>query len=122
MKQKEMYIFLDKLTFYAYHGVGEQETIVGNTFIIDLKLKVDFSRAAQTDDLRYTVSYADVYNVIKEVMSTPSKLLEHVGERIVCALFDNFASIEEVKLKLAKQNPPMGADIQSAGIESVYLR
>ena len=26
------YIFLDTLRFFAHHGVGEQETVVGNEF------------------------------------------------------------------------------------------
>lgn len=122
MEQKEMYIFLDKLTFYSYHGVGEQETIVGNTFIIDLKLKVDFSRAAQTDDLKYTVSYADVYLAVKKEMDIPSKLLEHVSKRIAERLFKEFNSIDSISLRLAKQNPPMGAHIECAGVEITYYR
>lgn len=117
-----MHIFLDKLTFYAYHGVGEQETIVGNTFYIDLRLKTDFSQAALTDDLKFTVSYADVYNVVKEEMDIPSKLLEHVSHRIAKRLFNEFPTIETITLKLSKQNPPMGAHIDSAGVEIEYER
>lgn len=122
MKQTDMYIFLKKLTFYSYHGVGEQETVVGNTFFIDIRLKVDFSNASKTDNLKYTVSYADVYDVIKKEMSIPSKLLEHVSERIAKRLFKEFNSVEAIEIKLAKQNPPMGAYIESAGVEITYER
>ncbi len=117
MKSKEMYIFLSNVKFYARHGVGAQETLVGNTFIVDLKLKLDFSKAAETDDLNYTVSYADVYKVVKAEMKIPSLLLEHVSQRIVNRIFSDFPIIEAVDIKLAKQNPPMGADIDCAGVE-----
>ncbi|MEG1685061.1 MAG: dihydroneopterin aldolase [Bacteroides sp.] len=114
--QNEKYIFLDKIKLFAYHGVSPQETIVGNTFIIDLKLKVDFSDAAKTDDLRFTVSYADIYHAVKEEMQIPSKLLENVCYRIIKRLFHDFSLIENISIKLSKQNPPMGADIEGAGV------
>lgn len=122
MKQQETYIFLDKVKFYAYHGVAPQETVVGNTFIIDLRLKVNFTRAAETDELAYTVSYADIYAAVKEEMQISSKLLEHVCGRITWRLFHDFPLIEEIDITLGKQNPPMGADIRSAGIEMHCVR
>ena len=101
------YIFLDNVRFFAYHGVGQQEREVGNEFVINLKLKVDIARAAETDDVTHTVSYADVYENVKAEMEIPSKLLEHVCGRIVKA----------IELNLAKRNPPMGADWDAAGVE-----
>lgn len=50
-------------------------------------------------------------------MAIPSKLLEHVSGRIIQKLFDQFPCIEKIELRLSKRNPPMGADIESAGIE-----
>lgn len=111
------YIFLDNLRFFARHGVGEQETLVGNEFTVNLRLKVDISRAMQTDDVADTVSYADVYAAVKEEMELPSRLLEHVCGRIADRLFRDFPQIEEITLRLAKRNPPMGADIEAAGVE-----
>lgn len=110
-------IFLEDVRFYAYHGVVPQETIVGNEFIINLQLTVDFSHAAATDEVADTVSYADVYAVLKEEMAVSSKLLEHVCGRIVGRLLREFPIVSEVNIKLAKRNPPMGADITAAGVE-----
>lgn len=122
MKTLESYIFLDNVKFYARHGVAEQETAVGNTFIVTLKLKVDFSRASRTDDLQYTVSYADVYEAVKKEMHIPSKLLEHVSERIVKRLFHEFPLIMEIDIKLTKQTPPMGAQLDGAGVRLHCIR
>lgn len=116
MKQKEMYIFLDRVKFYSRHGVGEQETVVGGIFVLSLRLQVDFWRATESDELEYTVSYADVYAVVKQEMDIPSKLLEHVSGRIIKSLFSHFPAISKIELKLSKQNPPMGADLDGAGV------
>lgn len=111
------YIFLDNVRFFAYHGVGEQEREVGNEFIISLRLKVDITLAAETDNVAHTVSYADVYENVKAEMEIPSALLEHVCGRIVKRLFRTFPAIEGIELKLSKRNPPMGADVDAAGVE-----
>lgn len=116
------YITLKNVRFFAYHGVGEQETLVGNEFILDLRLKVSIEHAMLTDDVTDTVSYADVYEAVKAEMAIPSKLLEHVSGRIVRRLFHDFPQIEEINLVLAKRNPPMNADIESAGVELHLVR
>ncbi len=113
----ESYITLDSLRFFAHHGVGPQETLAGNEFCINLRLAVDLERAMQTDDVADTVSYADVFEAVKAEMAVPSKLLEHVAGRIISRLFQDFPPITEITLKLTKRNPPMGADIESAGVE-----
>lgn len=117
-----MYIRLDKLKFYSYHGVASQETVVGSYFYINLKLKIDFSQAVESDDLTYTVSYADVFEAVKCEMEIPSQLLEHVCGRIVKRLFRDFPTVEEVYISLGKENPPMGADILTAGVEMHCIR
>lgn len=66
MKATSMYIYLEGARFFAHHGVDPQETIVGANFIIDLRLRTDFTHAAQTDELKGTVSYANIYAVVKK--------------------------------------------------------
>lgn len=116
------YLLLENAFFFAHHGVNPQETIVGNEFRINLRLKVNFASAVETDEVTDTVSYADVHTILKEEMKTPSKLLEHVCGRIVKRLFHEFQDIEEIEIKLSKRNPPMGADLSSAGVEMCCIR
>ena len=113
----ETYVCLDDLHFFAYHGVAPQETVVGNEYALSLRLKTDITRAMATDDVADTLNYAEIYQAIKEEMEIPSKLLEHVGGRIVRRLFHDFPVLEYIDLKLSMRNPPMGADIASAGVE-----
>lgn len=122
MKQSEMYIHLNGLKIYAFHGVLPQENKVGAEFTLNLRLKTDFSRASQTDDLNYTLNYAEVFQAVKEEMKIPSQLLEHVVQRIAERLFRDFSTLTEVKIALFKQNPPMGADCRETGVESTYTK
>ncbi|MBU3813938.1 MAG: dihydroneopterin aldolase [Candidatus Bacteroides intestinipullorum] len=117
MRIMQSYIILKDLRFYAYHGVGAQETQVGNEFVLDLRLRMDWTRAIRSDDVNDTLSYAEVYEAVKDEMARPSRLLEHVAGRIARRLFQDFSSLEEIELRLVKRNPPMGADIEGAGVE-----
>ena len=101
---------------FAYHGVLPQERVVGANYILNIAIDTDFSWAMTTDELDGTISYAEVYEVVKAEMAVPSKLLEHVAFRICRALFDRFPTAKTIHLEILKENPPMGADCAGAGI------
>lgn len=110
-------IIIQGLLIHAHHGVMEQERTVGSDFSLDLEVIVDFCKAIETDNLTDTISYADIYEIVKGEMAIPSQLLEHVGGRIVKTLKQTFPNIKSIKLKLIKVNPPLGADCKGMGIE-----
>lgn len=116
LKSMKTYILLENVRLYAFHGVGIQENIVGNQFVINLKAEIDLTNAINSDSLIDTISYADIYQVLKDEMDIPSKLLEHVGGRIMSALRAKYPSILHVELKITKCTPPMGADLDGASI------
>ena len=122
MQANHMYIRLEGMKFYAYHGVLPQEKLVGANYYIDLKLKTDFSHAAKTDELEGTINYADIHTTVKKEMHITSKLLEHVCQRIASRLFQDFPTIETIDISLFKENPPMGAYAQRVGVEAHYMR
>ena len=66
MKINSSYILLKEIRCYAYHGVAPQENLIGNEYLIDLKLKVDISKAARTDEVANTVNYAEVHQVFRQ--------------------------------------------------------
>lgn len=115
-------IFIDGLRLFAHHGVMEQERKLGAYFTIDIEVTTDFSLALDTDDLSKTINYADLFQLIRQEMEKPSLLLEHVAGRIVQATFKKFPSANDVCLKLKKENPPMGADCQGAGVKICMTR
>lgn len=118
----ESYVHIDGIRLHARHGVLPQEQLTGNDYIINVRASYDISRAMQTDDVADTLNYAEVYNIIKEEMSVPSKLIEHVAGRIADRLMDSYSQINSVMLRITKCNPPMGADCNGAGVEILVKR
>jgi len=119
MKLLSSKVYLRNVRFHAFHGVLEQERIVGNDYLVSVVLDYDFSSALETDDLRGTINYAEIYEVVRREMEQPSKLLEHVAGRIGKRLLEAFPAIQKIQLSITKVNPPMGADSDGAGVEVV---
>jgi len=109
-------ISLEGMVFHSYHGCLPEEKVTGNTFIVDLYIEADTSKAEKTDDLNDTVNYADAYTIIKKEMEQPSKLLEHVARRILASLKAAIPAIENAKIKVSKLNPPVGGEVKSVSI------
>ena len=112
-------IYLKNVRFHAYHGVLQQERTVGNDYVVNLTVDYDFTGAMETDELSATINYAELYEIIKEEMAIPSKLLEHVAGRIGKRLFSEYSAICQIQLAITKVNPPFGADCDGAGVEVV---
>ena len=109
-------IEIEGMHFYAYHGHFEAEQIVGNDFIVNLALKTNCNKAAVSDDLTDALNYQAVYTLVQKEMAIKSRLLEHVAKRILDSLFTNFSTIESVKIKVSKMNPPMGGEIEKVSV------
>jgi dihydroneopterin aldolase len=113
----ESYVFLKNVRFYAYHGVSLQEQSVGANFVVSIRVKVALKQALEDDDLDGTINYASLFNLAREEMSKKSKLLEHVAGRIARRILFDFPEVENVDISIMKENPPMGADCDGAGVQ-----
>jgi 7,8-dihydroneopterin aldolase/epimerase/oxygenase len=109
-------IALENMEFYAYHGCFSEEQIIGTRFIVDLWIETDTTEAEHSDRLSQTINYQEVYLLIKEQMAVKSKLLEHVGRRILDALKEQFPEVISAKVKVSKMNPPLGGKIGSVSL------
>ena len=108
-------ITLDKMKFHAYHGVMNEERIIGGTFLANISYIIE-TNAVDTDNIDDTISYADVYAVIKSEMEKPSKLIEHVAGRIMKTLKNKFPQMLEVTVKISKLNPPVNGEAEKATV------
>ena len=110
-------ITIENMEFYAYHGHFEEEQKIGTWFSLDLTMEVDTSKAELSDELEDTVDYSSVYQVVKEQMMIPSKLLEHVGRRILNTIKERFPDVKNAQLKVRKMNPPLGGKMSFVSLE-----
>jgi dihydroneopterin aldolase len=110
------FIEIEGMEFYAYHGHYKEEKIVGNRFLVDLKIETDCRKAAESDQIEDAVNYQTAYKIIKAEMQKKSNLLENIAGRIIDALYDKLEHIQSITIKLSKINPPMGGKIEKVSI------
>lgn len=109
-------ISIEGMEFHAYHGCFAEEQVIGNTFIVDIHMDTDTTSAERSDNLDETVNYADVFQVVKEQMEIKSKLLEHVGRRIMDAVTEKYPEVDIIELKISKLNPPVGGKVHAVSV------
>lgn len=112
-------IAIEGMKFHAFHGCLPEEQLTGNTFIVDLYIKTDTTKAEESDDLNDTIDYVAAYNLVKQEMEIPSKLLEHLGRRILNAIKDTFEKVEFAEVKVSKMNPPINGQAESVSVSII---
>ncbi len=109
-------IELEGMEFYAYHGCFKAEQIVGNKFLMHLRMEYDATKASQSDKVEDALNYQIVYEKLQAEMQITSHLLEHVCERILNMLYLNFKEIKHATIKLSKLNPPLGGKMNCVSL------
>lgn len=109
-------IKLNDIRVYAYHGCLVEEGQIGSDYIVDLEVKADLSQASESDALSDTVDYVQLLKIVRREMATRSKLLEHVGQRIVDSTLQEIGKVREVSVAIAKINPPIGGDVREVRV------
>ncbi len=109
-------ISLEGMEFFAYHGCFSEEQIIGSRFVVDMYITTNTSEAEESDKLSTTINYQEVYLLVKEQMAIKSKLLEHLGRRILNVVLDNQPKIEFAEVKVSKINPPLGGKIGNVSV------
>lgn len=116
-------IFINKMEFYGYHGVLEEEKKLGQHFIIDLIIETNLKRAGQTDDLNYTINYAEIFNLCKNIVEGKAvNLIETVAEKIADQLLRNYMDINKCTITVTKPNPPIKGHYESVAVEITRSR
>lgn len=101
---------------YSYHGCLAEEAVIGANYVVDVKIKSDFTKSVKTDELADTVDYCLVHEIVKREMSVRSKLIEHVAQRIATALKKEIRAIEKVRVRVTKIAAPLNGDVDSVSV------
>lgn len=110
-------IIIEDLRIYAYHGVLPEEKIIGTWYLVNMEIFIDLWNAVESDALSSTLNYAEINDIIHREMALPSKLMEHVGGRILNTVYQNYPGITFLKIKITKTNPPMKGEMKGVSIE-----
>ena len=109
-------IEVNGIKLYAFHGCLTEEGNIGGNYLVDVWMLTDFQLAAETDTLENTIDYVIVNKIVSEEMAIRSKLIEHVGYRIVEKLKNTLQNLHEIKVKITKICPPINGDVENVAI------
>ncbi|WP_262923113.1 dihydroneopterin aldolase [Arenibacter hampyeongensis] len=107
---------VSNIKVYANHGCLKEETIIGSDYQVNVEVDADLKKASESDNLSETVDYVHINHIVKEEMAIPSKLLEHVAQRILHRIFAEISIAKKVKVAVSKINPPIGGDVKEVTI------
>ncbi|WP_239257396.1 dihydroneopterin aldolase [Listeria ilorinensis] len=111
-------ILMNDLHFYGYHGVLPEENKLGQSFQVSLILKLSTQKAGLSDSVEDTVSYADVYETVKEITERRRfKLIEALAEMIAKEVLTTYPLLNSVVIKVVKPNPPIPGHYESVAVE-----
>lgn len=116
-KQLELGIIkIKNIRVYAYHGCLVEEGKIGSDYRVDLDVKADLKKSAQTDQLADTVDYVHLNRIVKEEMAVRTKLLETVASTILERILDELDLVTWGRVKVSKLNPPIGGNVDMVSV------
>lgn len=110
-------IRLNNMIFYGFHGAFAAEKELGQRIEVDVELTADFATPGKQDDLESTISYVDVYTIVKEIVEEGHySLIEAIGVAIADRIYTRF-DLQELLVRVRKPNPPLGGILDAAEFE-----
>lgn len=108
-------VFIEGLTIQTTIGFYQWEKEIKQTLVIDVVMGWDTAQAAENDELKKTLDYAEISEKIAEFANrNPVDLIETLAERMAAYLIEQF-NIPWLKLKIGKPNAVHNA--QTVGVE-----
>lgn len=107
-------IHLDNLKFYAFHGIHDEEKILGNEY--ELSAEIQFHENSEIHSIHQTINYVDVYDIIKKRMIIPSPLLETIIMDIGNMIKEKYNEVRSISIYLKKLHPPIEGIQGSVGV------
>jgi dihydroneopterin aldolase len=102
---------------FGYHGVFEAERANGQDFYVDVELEVDLFRASVSDDVKDTINYAEVTDlVLEEITTNPVSLIEKLAGRIAEKIIVTFTQAGRVTVTVHKPHAPVKAEIKDISV------
>ena len=115
-------IALQTMPFFAKVGVADFEKVVGNDFEVSIVVEADILKAAETDDVQYTVDYVDIYAIAKEVMNSQVDLIETLVVRIGSKIMAKYPEMKWCSVRINKISPKVGGPIGMTWVEEEFTR
>lgn len=92
---------------HGHHGVYAEERAAGQPFEVDVRLTLDLSAAARSDDVVDTVHYGELaQQVVAVVEGEPVQLIETLAERVAATCLAH-ELVRQVRVTVHKPEAPI---------------
>ncbi|MEJ8476630.1 dihydroneopterin aldolase [Roseibium algae] len=116
-------IHLEDLSFFAYHGLYDEEARLGQRFHVDLTCWLDLSAAGESDEYEQTVCYATLVKAVEDtVTNTRFKLIERLATAVCTAVFETDPRIQKTKVRIHKPGAPLPIPTGKVSVEMTRER
>lgn len=99
-------LHLSNLRFFAYHGVHEEEKLLGNEFELNISASF-FSTKLVIESIDDTINYAEIYALAKSEMLQPRELLETFLSQLAEKIREAYPQVVKLKMSLYKLQMPL---------------
>ncbi|MGH8896449.1 MAG: dihydroneopterin aldolase [Egibacteraceae bacterium] len=104
------------LRVFGRHGVAERERSEGQTFVIDMTLELDLSRAAVSDALADTVDYGALARRLAEAVGrTRFDLIEALAAHLADLALDDLR-VQAAEVRVAKPQAPVTVALDEVAV------
>jgi dihydroneopterin aldolase len=108
-------VHLHKLLFNGFHGIHEEERILGNEYEVDCDVEFHENVEVIThiDD---TINYVTIHQIIRNRMAIPTPLLETVIMEIGNEIHAQFPLLKSITISIKKLHVPIKGIQGLAGV------
>ena len=111
-----MTIELLGLVVFGHHGYLEEERRLGQRFLVDLWADVD-ETASGSDRIEDTVDYRKLAGLVREVFSSPERLLlESLAGAVADGALERFAQVARIRVRIRKPDVVLDPPVEHAAL------
>ena len=103
----ETYLKIKDIKLWARVGVLEQERDLGQLFSLDVFLWSDFENCTQNDDIKSTVDYSKLVEILKNQSKKICCLTIEKYSNEILKIIDEEFQLSRIKIILTKCKPPI---------------
>ena len=108
-------ITVEGIRIFAYHGHLPEEAKLGGHFIVNVWVNADTLEVEKTDDLKDTVDYVKIIDIVNEQMAIRANMIEVPAKRIVDAIL-LLQKVQKVQVEVEKIQPPIDATFDKISV------
>ena len=103
----ETFLKIENINLWARVGVLDEERELGQLFSLDIFLWTDFENCTVNDDIKKTVDYSKLVQILKEQSKKIYCFTIEKYSNVIIETIDSEFKLSKIKIILTKCNPPI---------------